>query len=198
MHITKQTLDYYNRNCESFHMNTANIPFTKFQTNFTNYLQPGAYILDCGCGSGRDSKAFLENGYQVDAIDGSTKMCKIASDLIGQDVLCLMFQDINYFEKYDGIWACSSILHLPYHELISVMNKLHAALKPGGYLYASFKYGDFEGVRNGRYFIDMTSRKFQNLLNGVDEFEMVSEKISRDVRPGREDEKWYNVILKKE
>ena len=120
---SNQTLAYYNTNAEAFTESTLNVDFVAIQNKFLNKLNKGDYILDFGCGSGRDTKYFLEQGYLVDAIDGSEELCKMASSYTGIDVKHMLFQELQEVEKYDAIWACSSILHLPYEELVSVMKK---------------------------------------------------------------------------
>ena len=104
---------------------------------------------------------------------------------------------INVKEKYDGIWACSSILHLTKDELENVMNKMTTALKPNGIIYASFKYGNFSGERNGRYFTDMTEETFEELIKKVDGITLEEQWITSDVRVGRGEEKWLNVLLRR-
>lgn len=194
----KETVEYYNSNAERFTEDTVAVAFSEVQERFTAYLQKGDYILDFGCGSGRDSLAFLQRGFQVDALDGSTKLCQIASQLTGKEVKCQDFLAFEEKEKYDGIWACASILHLATDELAVVMKKLEEALKPGGYLYVSFKYGDFEGVRDGRYFTNMTEESFQKLLiTSTNHLTIVDIRTGGDCRPGREQEMWLNVIVKK-
>lgn len=192
-----KTLEYYNNNASQFNTNTVNVPFTDVQTNFLSYLPDQAYILDFGCGSGRDSKAFILSGYRVDAIDGSIEMCKLAEGLIGQPVKCIRFQDFRVKNNYDGIWACASILHLNKDELKTVFKSLKEALKKEGYLYASFKYGTFAGIRNGRYFTDMTEDTFTDFIKETGLFEIVDMRVGSDSRPGREDELWLNIIMKK-
>ncbi len=160
-------------------------------------MTKGARILDFGCGSGRDTKAFLDQGYQVESLDGSVELCKLAEQMTGQSVRHMQFQDFNEMEQYDGIWACASILHLEPKELEQVLIQLKNALKVGGYLYTSFKYGEFTGYRNGRYFTDMTEDSFIELIQLVGGFEMIEMKISSDARHGREKEKWINIILRK-
>ena len=106
-------------------------------------------------------------------------------------------QDWKSDSKYNGIWACSSILHLNKTDLKQVIGNIRDALLPSGIFYTSFKYGNFESVRNGRYFTDLTEASFAELINEVSGFEIIEEWITSDVRPGREEEKWLNVILKK-
>ena len=108
-----KTLKYYNENAQSFASGTVSVKFTEVQDKFLEKLNPDAYILDFGCGAGRDTKYFLSRGYQMDAVDGSEQLCRIASEYTGIKVRQMLFQELDEKEKYDGIWACASILHLP-------------------------------------------------------------------------------------
>lgn len=191
------TIQYYNENAEQFVNTTLDVNFTEMQDTFLSMLRKGSYILDFGCGSGRDTRYFLEHGFVVDAVDGSLEMCKRASDITGIRVKHMMFDELNETNKYDAIWACSSILHLSYMQLVAVFNKMLKALKANGIIYTSFKYGYFEGVRNGRYFIDFDEEKLERLKKDVPALEVEKIWITTDVRPGRDEEKWMNLILKK-
>jgi SAM-dependent methyltransferase len=73
-----KTLDYYNKNARSFAEATVDVDFYDTQKYFQNLLPEQGYILDFGCGSGRDIKYFLSQHFQVDAIDGSEELCRIA------------------------------------------------------------------------------------------------------------------------
>ena len=166
------TLDYYNKNAKKFISGTISVDFGIVQNRFLDKLHPGAEILDYGCGSGRDTKYFLEQGYKVTAIDGSQELCKLASEYTGIPVKHMLFQELNEKEAYDGIWACSSILHVPANELRDIIKKMANALRAHGIIYTSFKYGTFEGERNGRYFTDMTEETFAKLIQDMDELEI--------------------------
>ncbi len=192
-----RTIDYYENNADVFAEGTQDVNFADVQNRFLNYLPDGGYILDFGCGSGRDTKYFLEKGYKADATDGSEKLCEIAGRNTGIEVRHMLFSDLSEDAKYDGIWACSSILHLPKEELKPVFDKMIKAVKPGGYIYTSFKYGEFEGYRKDRYFTDFTTDSFHDFINKFPEIAVTEEWISADVRPERGDEKWLNVILRK-
>ena len=109
---------------------------------FLKYVEDGGLILDFGCGSGRDSKIFIQKGYEIEAVDGTEEICKFASEYLNKEVRHLYFEDLDDISKYDGIWACSSVLHLPYENLKRVIGLIYKALKPGGAFYASFRYGD--------------------------------------------------------
>lgn len=191
------TLNYYNQNADQFVTSTVSVDFSKTQNRFLDKLNKGAYILDFGCGSGRDTKYFLDRGYKVDAIDGSEELCRLASEYAGIQVKQMFFEELDEQDKYDGIWACSSILHLSKEALMPVLKKMTLALKDEGIIYTSFKYGDYEGDRNGRYFTDFTLEMFEEFIKGISELEIKDNWITGDVRPGRGEEKWLNLILQK-
>lgn len=191
------TIDYYNKNVQSFIDGTVSVDFTRIQNIFLELLPKDARILDFGCGSGRDTKFFLDCGYQVDAIDGSMELCRAASEYTGIHVKHMLFQELTEVEKYDGIWACASILHVKKVELPDIVRKMSLATKENGIIYVSFKYGDYEGERNGRYFTDMTEISMKELLDDFPELEVEKQWITGDVRAGRGDERWLNMILRK-
>lgn len=197
------TLEYYNRNAGSFISTTVDVEFTDIQDWFLRYLEPGALILDFGCGSGRDSRYFLSKGFRVEACDGSEEMVRIASETSGIPVRKMLFEELDEEERYDGIFACASILHVPFEGLPDILARMERALKNEGTVYVSFKYGNYEGERNGRYFTDMTMDRLQECLkaaadkSGRKGLRVVESRVTCDVRPGRESEKWLNAILQK-
>jgi SAM-dependent methyltransferase len=197
IYMYKDTINYYDKNAIDFFGSTVSVDFSSNQNKFLSYLEPNMMILDLGCGSGRDTKYFIDKGLRVEAIDGSEELCKLASEFTGIQVKNMMFDQIEDIDKYDGVWACSSILHLPYEELKKVFYKISNALKNKGVFYTSFKYGDFEGIRNGRYFTDMTQEKMNKLLEETNVFVTEQCWITSDVRPGRDEEKWLNIIMRK-
>ncbi len=191
-----ETIDYYERNAADFASNTTDLEFSEIQDEFLKELKDGATILDFGCGSGRDTKYFLQKGYQVTALDGSAELCRIAEENTGSPVIQIDFNDFDENDKYDGIWACSSILHLPKQELKSVLSHMEKALHDGGIIYTSFKYGDFSGMKNGRFFTDFTEASFKTFIVEVEQLMIEKLWITSDVRQGRQDEKWLNMILR--
>lgn len=193
----QQTINYYNQNAKEFINGTVTVDFSNIQNQFLKLLPEKAYILDFGCGSGRDTKYFLEQGFQVDATDGSEELCKLASKYTGIQVRQQLFQELNEVEKYDGIWACASILHLRKDELPDVLRKMCRAVKQEGIIYISFKYGNFEGERNGRYFTDLTEDAVNKLLETVPALKTEKQWITGDVRADRGNERWLNMILRK-
>lgn len=195
---THQTIAYYDSNAKEYAKTTQNIDFHTIQDTFLSYLKPNAKILDLGCGAGRDTKYFLDKGYKVDAIDGSKQMCLEASRYTGIQVIQMNFHDLNAVNEYDGIWACASLLHIPSLELPQIFQHIFKALKNNGILYVSFKYGNFEGVRDNRYYTDLTEDTLKKILTeaGKDQSYTVTEVnlwTTGDSMPGRQ-VKWLNGI----
>ena len=161
------TINYYNLNAKNFIENTQNADMHLAQEKFLQLLPGSASILDFGCGSGRDTKYFLEKGYQVASTDGSAELCRLAGSFTGIKVKEMLFQELNEIGVDNGV------------------------------IYTSFKYSNFEGERNGRYFTDFMEDTFREFIKVIPELTVEDQWITLDVRPGRGEEKWLNLILRK-
>lgn len=161
------TLEYYNKNAQLYCEQTLIGNLQENYEKFLSRLPKKAYILDFGCGSGRDSKYFIDNGYKVKAIDGSIEMCKLASKYIKQEVDCMRFDELDDINIYDGIWACSSILHIEKENLSSILTKMINALKVNGVIYTSFKIGEGYEVKEGKYYNYLTKEEMELILNTI-------------------------------
>ena len=191
------TNQYYTTNADEFIQATINLT-SQLQTlydKFTSRLGSNI-VLDVGCGSGRDSLYFQNHSLIVTAIDKNKSMVAAAFDNGVEDVINVDVEQFESLLRYGGIWACASLLHVKRSRLIDVFKKLASLLNERGVLYCSFKYGSFEGYRNGRYFTDMDECLLKELLNDVKSLQVVEMFVSDDVR-GPDRQKWLNVYLKK-
>ena len=191
-----KTIDYYNKHAEEFTASTFEVDMESLYQPFLAELLEGARILDVGCGSGRDTLAFKNKGYQVDAIDYSEELVKKASRLTGIPIKLKSFYEVDDYEAYDGIWACASLLHCERNHLKEVIGKLVSALKPNGVLYMSFKYGNGDREKDGRQFTDLDEVQAKALLEQFDNVQQIQQWITVDKRPDRQ-EKWLNLLLRK-
>ena len=190
------TLDYYNYNAEQFYDSTVKVEMESIYAPFLRYLPEHASILDLGCGSGRDSLAFHQKGYQVEAIDYSESLVKKAQELTGLPVRHQSFYELDEENKYDGVWACASLLHCERQKLPEVLSRILRALKAEGVLYMSFKYGSTDREKDGRNFTDLDEQQAHELLRGVPGFLLLQQWITVDKRPERSEE-WLNILLRK-
>ena len=192
-----QTSNYYNQHAQAFFENTYQVEMESLYVPFLRYLPEQASILDLGCGSGRDILAFKKKGYQVEAIDYSAELVKKARELTNIEVCQQSFYDLAENNKYDGIWACASLLHCDRDRLPEVMGRIFKALKPNGVLYMSFKYGNTDREKDGRQFTDLDEQQAQALLDQLDGVELLQQWVSVDKRPDRNEE-WLNILWKKQ
>ncbi len=191
-----KNVEYYNENADSFFEGSINADMSHERGQFISFLPKMGKVLDAGCGSGRDSKAFMAAGYDVVSFDASPEMCKRASEYIGREVINMRFEDMSFDDEFEGIWASASLLHVPVDELPAIMLKMNAALKSGGVIYASFKYGDGTKMRGERKFSDFNERSIVPLFENAGFIIHINE-VGHDNRPGRESEMWVQIIASK-
>lgn len=191
------TIAHYEAEAEPFFNATVAVDMTPLYGPFLARLAPGAAILDAGCGSGRDARAFRERGYAVTAMEPSPPLARLAEAHCGLAVEVRRFQEIDWCERFDGIWACASLLHVPLTELPDALQRLARALRPAGILYASFKYGSGERERGGRRFTDLDEAGLAELLRQVPDLSLIETWTTADRRPERMDERWLNALLRR-
>lgn len=193
------TLDYYNQNAKQYFEQTLVADLQIIYDKFLNELPENAYILDLGCGSGRDSKYFIDNGYKVKATDGSIEMCKLASEYLNQKVECMKFEELNDIKAYDGIWMCTSIVHVEKEKLQSILTKIFNALKEQGVLYISFKIGKGYQIKENKYYNFLTEKELIEILNKLDIKVKIIEYFETLPCTKREQKDiiWGNFIIKK-
>jgi SAM-dependent methyltransferase len=190
------SIGYYDQNSDAFFRETVEADMRGLQGRFLAYVPTGGRILDAGCGSGRDALAFQRQGYVVEAFDGSAKMVRLARAHTGLPVRRLLFEEVDWMETFDGVWACASLLHVPRAHLADAIARLVRTLRRGGVLFASFKCGQREREIYGRHFTDLTEGDLRQLLAAA-RLEALDVWVSRDVRSGRDGELWISGIGKR-
>ena len=191
-----EAIAYYEEHAQTFFDGTVDLDLSALHQRFLAHLPAGGHILDAGCGSGRDARAFLEQGYTVTAFDAAPALAELASAHCGLPVEVLRLEEMDWQARFDGIWACASLLHLALPELPDVLRRLATALKPGGVLFTSFKYGHGEREHGGRRFTDLDETGFAILLQAAPYFTVLETWITLDRRPERADDRWFNTLLK--
>jgi len=191
------TVNFYNKNAKEYFDTTIKGNMQLSYDKFLKYIPQNGYILDFGCGSGRDSKYFIENGYKIKAIDGSLELCLLAEKYLDHKVEHMYFKELDDKNIYDGIWSCASILHLKEYEFLEVLKKMVYALKTEGIMYISFKDGIGQEIINGRYFKYYTKEQFINIINSFDNLKIVDIYTTKSTTNINEEKNWNNFILRK-
>ena len=183
------------RNWENFHRITNNKPPRKNVVHFISKYKILGDAIDLGCGSGRDSLEFIKQGYNITAVDGSKELSIAASKLIEQEVICSKFEELQLTEKFHGIWACASLLHVNKNHIVDVIQNVSSNLKINGIFYMSFKYGENEYIdEKGRYFNCYTEKTFSELINKIKGLKVKKVYRTIDILPGRGDITWLNIL----
>lgn len=190
-----KTIEYYDQNAQEYASKTMHADMHYAYERFLFNTFKGAEILDLGCGAGRDILYFQKQGMKVHAQDASAQLALIASKNTGIQVEVKDIRDIDAKDQYDAIWACASLLHLPFKELEEVLPKLLQAIHKEGIIYMSFKYGEFEGERDGRYYTDMTIEKACEWITQCKDALLLECWKSHDTM--QRDTIWLNLIVRK-
>lgn len=191
------SIDYYNRYAAAYYEQTVDLDMSEVMQPFVEMLPEDAEVLDLGCGSGRDTLALKEFGFYVTAMDGSPELCKLAEIYLDQEVLNLTFEEMDFEDVFDGIWACASLVHVEPKAMPGILKKIFTALKAEGVLYFSVYEGDRDGIYGGRYFKDYTKQEIRELLAPFSNVEIVDIWRTDDVHREKDGHRWLNVLVKK-
>jgi mutator protein MutT len=195
--ITFAITRYYDAHVDDYIKKTKHLEMTSQWREFTSLLPNGGHLLDIGCGSGRDSRYFLDKGYQVTAIDPSPRLAAAAEKYLGQPVAVLSAQRIEDENRYDGVWACASLIHVPRLLLPESLKKIVTALKTTGILYISFKIAA-KGDRkeNDCYINSISQQELITLLKKLPSLLVHKWWLTTSAVPESDDE-WLNILCRK-
>ncbi len=124
--------------------------FLELRKKFTE--KSGEKLLDAGCGHGRDTEYFYNQGLNPTGIDISDELIEIARNRFQPDFQVMDFRNLDFESKeFDSVWASASIFFVPPEDMEKVIKEFYRVLKPGGDLFTSMKIGDGEPVLNEKW-----------------------------------------------
>ena len=188
--------NYYETNAERYAAETFSVDMSEQYNRFLPLLKKGARILDVGSGSGRDACCFQSLGYRVTALEPSGNLCREIRRVFSGEIVCSDIQNYRPEERYDGMWACASLLHLREKELLHFFGHLDLYLKEDGIMYISGKNGISTGkAADGRYFLEFTETLLEKIL-AVNPRLKLEEMWYTEDATGRQGFRWMNIIIR--
>lgn len=197
--VTDETVAWYDRSADAYIADTLLRNPTDLRSEFMQRMPDEGFILDAGSGSGRDTLAFLEAGFQVDAFDASEALARSSSKLTGKQTQVVRFETYaGSRDRYDGVWAFASLLHVREADLPGVLSRLAFTLKPGGWLFANFKLGSKERIDGfGRRYTDMTAERMADIFEPLPDWTELEFDIQFAEAAFSQPTGWLNVWARK-
>lgn len=193
------TIKYYNDNADAYARQTMFCLLPHLYEPFGELLPASARILDAGCGVGRDTRHFIEEGHIVISFDASIEMVKKCREYPHAYCIQRSFDEVNFKEEFDGVWANASLVHLKKSDAIKTVSRLATALKPGGTMFISLKEG--EGTKqedDGRFFQYYTEVETKDLYTADGRLDLIRLwKSPSAINNGSEQTVWLNILLKR-
>lgn len=188
--------NYYESNAERYAAETFFADMSEQYQRFLPLLKKGAKILDVGSGSGRDACYIQKHGYQVTALEPSKNLCREIRKVFSGEIECSDIQNYQPAERYDGIWAYASLIHLQEEEILCFFEKIELLLKANGIIYISGKNGIPTGkAEDGRYFLEFSEYLVEKILIVNEQLKLEQLWYTGDVS-GRRGFRWLNVIFR--
>jgi SAM-dependent methyltransferase len=191
------SIQFYEQNAEDFFRRSVDADMARGHAEFTALLKPGARVLDAGCGSGRDALAFSRAGFQVTAMEASAGLAALARAHTGLPIQVMTFDEVDWRDAFDGVWACASLLHVPRAQLAPTVRRLRDALTPGGVFWMSFKYGTEERQAGDRRFTDLDEAGAQALVAEAGGLALISLHVTEDVRADHSGDRWLSILCRR-
>lgn len=120
---------------------------------FLEHVGPPGAVLDVGCGPGQYSRRFAAAGFDVLALDNSPGMLDELERRGRPESITPVLGDMRTYDygvaRFDGIWACASLIHVVTSEVSSVLDRMARSLLPSGVMMANFAISDL-GLRHER------------------------------------------------
>ncbi|MCQ2491514.1 MAG: class I SAM-dependent methyltransferase [Lachnospiraceae bacterium] len=190
--------EYYNQYATQYFENSVNLDVSHLIEPFMEHLEEGSAVLDLGCGSGRDCLTFLDAGYDVTALDGSSEMCALAEIHTDLEVLNMYYEELDFEEVFDGIWALASLVHIEKSLLPTILKKVSSALNNEGIFFASFHKGTSTEIRDQRFFCEYSEDELVSLIKLFPEFSILSLWETTETRTDGIKREWLNLLLRKQ
>jgi SAM-dependent methyltransferase len=192
------TLDFYERRGREWAEALPHAGQSPELDPFLDRLPAGSRILELGCGDGRDAERMIARGFDAHPSDGSPHMARLASERLGIEVPVLRFAELEAVEAFDAVWCQATLLHLPEADLPLALARIHRALHPGGWHWASFKGGE-GGARDslGRFFSYLPAERLEAAYRSAAEWAELEISTHDGFSFGHVPTPWHHVLARR-
>ncbi|MDQ2095834.1 class I SAM-dependent DNA methyltransferase [Rhodalgimonas zhirmunskyi] len=165
MNTDKHTIAVYDARAAEYDAANSKLYELPELEAFAAALDPGAHVLDLGCGPGFYAEKLAQWGFSVDAVDASAEMIARAAPRPGVTAWQARFEDLDAENLYDGVWANFSLLHASKADFPAHLARIARAGKPGMLLHIGLKMGEGEAVDAiGRFYAYYQEDELTSLL----------------------------------
>jgi len=190
-------LDYYQKNFQAYHEKTFSIDPSSFLDPLAQRIPPDAFILDVGCGSGRDLCWMKKRGFDVIGFERSPGLAELARDNAGCEVIEGDFETYDFSSiLVDAVMLVGALVHVPHERFSDVFQNITSAIPENGSVLITLKEGTGElKAPDGRIFYLWEDPKVRKLFDSLgfkvrDFLSSVSKTGSGDI--------WMSYVLDKE
>lgn len=133
---------------ERYESTTTEQALPPFVDILRDYTGKSRNALDIGSGSGRDAFWMAQNGWNVDAVDGSKALLDEARSIHEHDNIRFIhdlapdFQTTrNADKKYDVVLLSAFIFHFDKDDRNAILEFCLNTLRPSGFIYMTLRHG---------------------------------------------------------
>lgn len=170
--MDQTTIDTYDQLAEEYDKETADFWAQFPRTFFDAFLVhlKGKEVLSVGSGPGRDSTILQTLGLRMSCLDASETMVRLSRGRGLHSILGDFTHMPFDAERFDGVWAYTSLLHVPKSEIAQSMREIRRVMKQGGTLALDMiegegeQYRESSGMEAPRWFSFYTKPEIEQLL----------------------------------
>jgi SAM-dependent methyltransferase len=188
--------DFFQKNYKIYHEKTFFIDPSSFLEPLVNKLSVEAFILDVGCGSGRDLLWMKKQGFEAIGFERSPGLAQLARENVGCEVIDGDFEtyDFSLF-LVDAIMLVGALVHVPYEQFSNVFENITSAISKHGLVLITLKEGsEVRTDPDGRTFYLWQDQKAQRVFDTLG-FTVCD--VSKSVSKTGSNDVWMSYVLDK-
>ena len=188
--------DYYQKNYKTYHEKTFSIDPSSFLAPLARRLPAEVFIMDVGCGSGRDLLWMKKRGFEVIGFERSSELAELAGENVGCEVIEGDFETYDFSAiLVDAVMLIGALVHVPHERFSEVFKNITSAIPKNGSVLITLKEGSGDRTdADGRIFYLWEAPKARELFDTLG-FKVCD--FSTSVSKTGSDDFWLSYVLDK-